>query len=76
VTRLPDHVILIMTEGEWDTAAFMSDHPNLAAEAVSEAERRKAAGSAVHVLRVPLDQAAEIDAVPQQIIPPSLVDRA
>jgi hypothetical protein len=76
VTRLPDHVILIMTEGQWDTAAFMSDHPDLAAQVVSEAESRKAAGSAVHVLRVPLDQAAEIDAVPEQTIPPSLQDRA
>jgi hypothetical protein len=75
MTRLPDHVVLVTTEGEWDTSAFMSDHPNLAAEVVSEAERRKQDPAAkVHVLRVPLASAAEIEATPAHQVPASLSD--
>lgn len=76
MARLPEHVILVWTEGDWNVAAFPGDHPNLAAEVVTESEGRKAQGATVHVWRVPLAGAAEIDAQPQrtQVIPPALAD--
>lgn len=77
MTRLPDHLVVIMTEGDWNVSAYPADHPNLAAEVVSEAERRKAPEDArpVHVYRVPLNGATEIDAVPSHQVPASLQER-
>lgn len=77
MTRLPEHAILIMTDGQWDAAVFPGDHPNLDAEVVAEAERRKqaVAPEKVHVYRVPLAGAAEIDAVPAHQVPAALADR-
>lgn len=75
MSRLPEHAYLIMTEGEWEWAAVPGDHPNATAEVVAESERRKAGGGVVHVWRVPLAGAAEIDAIPAHPVPPALADR-
>ena len=73
MARLPEHVYLIVTEGEWDTAAVMGDHPSAPAEVVAESERRKAAATgAVHVWQVPLADAMEFDPVPAHVVPDAL----
>jgi hypothetical protein len=73
MARLPEHVYLIATEGEWPWSAVAGDHPSAADEVVAEAERRKAAGTgAVHTWQVSLADAIEIDPVPAHTVPASL----
>lgn len=75
MARLPENVYIVVTEGEWEWTAVPGDHPNATAEVVGESERRKAEGGVVHVWRVPMAGAAEIDAIPSHPVPPSLAER-
>lgn len=75
MARLPEHAYLIMTEGAWEWDAVPGDHPDAPAQVVALSERRKAEGGVVHVWRVPLAGAAEIDAIPSHPVPPALQER-
>jgi hypothetical protein len=76
-TELPDHVYLITVDGEWPVTAVAADHPSLPDRIERAVQSRVANGPQrdirkVHVWRVPVMQATEVELVPAKVLPASI----
>lgn len=77
--ELPEYVYLITVNGEWPVSAIAADHPSLPDRIHREIQRRVLTGpqrriNSVHVWRVPVMQATEVQLVPEKTIPAELRD--
>jgi len=75
--KLPEHIYLVTVEGEWPVTAIAGDHPSVIDHVASAVKRRtdNAAGFAdarVHVWRVPVTGAVEMELTPPQVLPASV----
>lgn len=81
MTQLPEFVYLITVDGEWPVTAIADDHPSTADAVASHVERRKQSSnvthnSQIHVWKVPVTNAREVDLLPAAVVRPQLRERA
>jgi hypothetical protein len=80
VKKLPEFIYLVTVDSEWPVSAIADDHPSTAERVEREVERRCQSGnvphrSYVHVWRVPVAGAVEVELLPSAVVRPSLRER-
>jgi hypothetical protein len=77
MTELPEYVYLVTVDSEWPISALTDDHPTVPEAVEREVERRRRSenvthASQVHVYRVRLGDAVEMELLPGRTVKPSL----
>jgi len=78
--KLPEFVYLVTVDSEWPVSAIAGDHPSTPDLVEREVERRCQSAnvphrSYVHVWRVPVENAVEMELLPSATVRPSLRER-
>ena len=79
-TKLPEFVYLVTVDSEWPVSAIADDNPATAERVEDEVARRCKSGnvpnrSYVHVWRVPVSGAVEMDLIPSAAVRASLREK-
>ncbi len=77
MTKLPEFVYLVTVDNEWPVSAIAGDHPSVIDWVAAEVKRREASANAaypqmVHVWRVPVADAVEVEISQPAVVPASM----
>jgi hypothetical protein len=80
VTKLPEFVYLITVDSEWPVSAIADDHSSVPELIEAEIQRRWWSQNVpnrgyVHVWRVPVQDATEMELLPAAVVRPSLREK-